>query len=279
MLEEGGVLAGAVLVLPKEEKSSPKDEKSKGSETPGAATGAWSKPNTELASVLDEGTGLESNAELKSPNGSLNGSDESEELATIAGCALGGATGRGRAAPPCLGGGASKPPLGGGSRNPVPPFDAAGPLLLPSFFVLNFIFIFSPAFKVKSALGPAGVTDSVSACFSRSHSPLNSDNATLKSNESFLSLNAMPMNACLPWAFEILKTKYLPLSKVFSTAESSVTWQTANTWFVFSSVKIMAAMLPLATILTLPLQVGSFGQSLARCPSALFLTGILNTWT
>ena len=106
----------------------------------------------------------------------------------------------------------------------------------------------------------------VAASFSLSHSLLNSFNDTLKSKASLRSLNAIPINACCPWAFLILSTKYLPLSNVLSTAASSVTGQTANV-FPLSSSNVMMAMLPLDIIFSLPVQIGVVGQSDARCPS------------
>lgn len=58
-----------------------------------------------------------------------------------------------------------------------------------------------------SFMGPTGTSESLLASSSRSSSFLNSFSATLKSKASLRSLKAIPMNACLPWAFVILSTK------------------------------------------------------------------------
>jgi hypothetical protein len=60
--------------------------------------------------------------------------------------------------------------------------------------------IFSPVFKLKSRIGTPldELNGSEAALSSLWHSLLCSCSATLKSKASFLSLNAMPMKACLP---------------------------------------------------------------------------------
>lgn len=133
----------------------------------------------------------------------------------------------------------------------------------------SFTVIFSPVFKLKSRIGAPldELNGSEAARSSLSHSALCSWSATLKSKASFLSLNAMPIKACLPWAFCIFKTKYRPLSNVRSTHESSVTEHDANTWLVVLSNRVMTARRPFAEIFNFPAQVWSFGQSDARWPS------------
>lgn len=129
--------------------------------------------------------------------------------------------------------------------------------------------IFSPVFKLKSRIGTPldELNGSEAALSSLWHSLLCSCSATLKSKASFLSLNAMPMKACLPWAFCIFKTKYRPLSNVLSTHESSVTEHVANTWLVVLSSRVITARRPFAEIFNFPAQVCSLGQSDARWPS------------
>lgn len=162
---------------------------------------------------------------------------------------------------------------GGGANKPLPP----PPKVFPIVFFFNalllldwiFIWIFSPSFNVKSYFGSVGkIWADVAACFSLSHSLLNSLNDTLKSKASLRSLKAIPINACCPCAFLILNTKYLPLSNVLSTAVSSVTGHTANV-FPLSSSNVIMAILPFDIIFNLPVQIGVVGQSDARCPSII----------
>ena len=133
--------------------------------------------------------------------------------------------------------------------NPDPPSSIGSFLLLGTL-----ILIFSPAFKLRSLIGDdkAAVTPAA-AWSSLSHSALCSCNATLKSNASFLSLNAKPMYACLPKGLTILRMKYLPESTVLSTLPS-VTGDAAKT-ALFSSMRKMDASRPFATIFSFPVHM------------------------
>jgi len=119
--------------------------------------------------------------DVKSPNGSLDAIVDEDDIGALNVLSLGG--------------GAKRPPFlspGGGAKRPLPLLV----LIFFSFFWPSpiWIFIFSPSFKLKSLNGAiVFCTSPLAAALSLSTSCLKSANATLKSNASFLSLNAIPM--------------------------------------------------------------------------------------
>ena len=195
-------------------------------------------PNGSSFDDDDDDDEFEDDDDVKSPTGSL---------AVAVDFAAGG-TGFSDLSP---GGGANNPFLspGGGAKSPPLLFV----LIFFSFFCPSpiWIFIFSPSFKLKSLNGAIAWTSPDAAALSLSTSCLKSANATLKSNASFLSLNAIPIYAFWPVAFWILSIKYLPLSSVLSTAVSSVTGHWANILFSLSN-NVITHKFPFALILILP---------------------------
>ena len=149
--------------------------------------------------------------------------------------------------------------FGLGRRIPIlllPPdeSDVSSTRLGSFFFLGTLIFIFSPAFKLRSLIGDDKAAVIPAAAWSSlSHSALCSCKATLKSKASFLSLKARPIYACLPCGFTILMIKYRPESTVLSTLPS-VTGEAAKT-ALFSSIRKIDASRPFATIFNLPVHI------------------------